>query len=234
MMQGALYRLSQDSGVSLLGLKELRGGMGFYIAGKTLSHDEELRAVTDGIFYNVTPEDSWYHRIAEGFLSAKITPSPVPEDRGEAIRNVLTRLSDYVGQTPPDVRIKNAVGFDAITYHAVSPDAAIPAFCAYTAEDPAFYLYGAYKRASHRSHEGFHLSDDKRRLLCAMAFLEADLLRAVVRGDTSVIVRRAKRCAALFYEVDDPDETGRAFCRFLEIIFGLFGSNALQDEKFVL
>ena len=75
-----------------------------------------------------------------------------------------------------------------------------------------------------------------------MAFLEADIERCVKRKDTSVLYKRARKCAEYYFEYynegdivkKDKGKVSQAFLKFSSIIFYLFGSNALQDDKFIV
>ena len=243
MMKGLLYILSESVGADILAFREHRSAPCFYAPNiDKLTITDNIKAEKEGIFTNFYPEDEWYKALAENFVNARIPDFEKPDSRIESVKRTLSLCSTYSGEKSDFPEICDATGFDGITYNSKSPKENIKGARKYDISDDAFYLYAASKRAEGASGEEFLLTDKGRKLLISMAFLEADIKRSIIRKDTSVLYKRARKCAENYFDYyyeggTDKKEKGllsKAYFKFSSAIFYLFGSNALQDDKFVI
>lgn len=60
-------------------------------------------------------------------------------------------------------------------------------------------IFTAYKFACGASGDGFFMNDDGKKMLLSAVFAEADALRAKIRNDKGVLLRRGERVAELYY-----------------------------------
>lgn len=242
MMQGSLFKLALDNDFSLLNFKERKKPpTGFYavLKGEMCGHDD-IEIEREGLFFNFYPKDEWYRRLAQDFFELTVPNDyPVSLTRKEAVLRTLHLLQDYTGMRGTLPRfIVPAAKLDGLCYHSVPPNVAVSSFTEATGNNPAFYLYGAYHAALCRAGSELALTCNVRRLLISMAFFEADMLRALKRGDTSVLLKRVLKTADLYYDCvyEEGGAFGRistAVARFLEASFFLFSSNILNEEQFL-
>ncbi len=242
-MRGSLNRLSESLGTDIIAFREHRSAPCFYAPNiEKLAGINDIKAEKDGVFTNFYPTDKWYENLLESFLATEIPEFEIPLSRTEAIMRTLLLCGTYTGEKAEIPEIKEATGYDGITYNSKAPKDEIRLERKYNMTDDAFYLYAAYKKAEGASGEGFELTDKGKMLLLSMAFLEADMKRCVLRKDTSVLYKRARKCAESYFDyyyeggIDKKGKgaVSRAYFKFSSAIFYLFGSNALQDDKFVV
>ena len=243
-MKSVLSSLAERLNINILALREHRSEIGFYAPNvdKDVFLLPGIKMEKDGIFTNFYPENEWYESILKSYLDVKIPAFETPGLRSESVKRTLLECAKYFGEEIKIPEIKEASGFDGITYNSKAPTDAITEERSYEMTDSAFYLYAASKKAEGASGKELSLTDEGKRLLIAMAFLEADMKRCITRLDTSVLYKRAKKCAELYFDYyyeggTDKKEKGllsRAYFNFSSAIFYLFGSNALQDDKFIV
>ncbi|MDO5479792.1 MAG: hypothetical protein Q4G23_11590 [Clostridia bacterium] len=243
-MKGAISSLAERLNINILALREHRSEIGFYAPNvdTNIFLFPGITAEKDGIFTNFYPEDTWYEALIKSYLDLKIPAFEKPSLRSESVKRTLFECAKYFGEEIKLPEIKEASGFDGITYNSKAPTDAITEERSYEMTDPAFYLYAASKRAEGASGKELSLSKNGKRLLIAMAFLEADIKRCITRLDTSVLYKRAKKCAEFYFDYyyeggTDKKEKGllsQAYFNFSSAIFYLFGSNALQDDRFIV
>ncbi|MBR6719777.1 MAG: hypothetical protein IKL74_02580 [Clostridia bacterium] len=243
-MRGAISSLAERLNVNILALREHRGKLCFYAPNidTDTSSLGGIKAEKDGIFTNFYPDDTWYKALLKSYLDVKIPAFETPGLRSESVKRTLFECAKYFGEEIAFPEIKEACGFDGITYNSKAPTDAITEERSYEMTDSAFFLYAAAKKAKGACGDELSLTDKGKRLLIAMAFLEADMKRCITRLDTSVLYKRAKKCAESYFDYyyeggTDKKEKGilsKAYFNFSSAIFYLFGSNALQDDKFIV
>ena len=243
MMKGKLYNLAKSLGISILAFREHRGKTGFYAPNISKdSFDNEVKIEKEGIFTNIYPEDEWYLSLIEKFSEIEIPDFEKPLKRSESVKRTLLVCSDYVKEKTEIPEISESFGHDGIIYNSKEPKEKITEEREYDSDDAAFYLYSAYKKAEAMAGDRLSLTNEAKKLLVSMAFLEADVERCVKRKDTSVLYKRARKCAEYYFEYynegdivkKDKGKVSLAYLKFSSIIFYLFGSNALQDDKFIV
>lgn len=241
MMKGKLYNLAKSLDISILAFREHRSEIGFYAPNVNMeTYGSDVRVEKEGVFTNIYPEEDWYLSLIESFLEIEIPDFEKPRKRSESVKRTLLECSYYTGEKIEFPEISEALGYDGITYNSKTPKEAIkenPAM-----DDDAFYLYSAYKKAEAMAGDELSLTIEAKKLILSMAFLEADIERCVKRKDPSVLYKRARKCAEYYFEYynegdivkKDKGKVSQAFLKFSSIIFYLFGSNALQDDKFIV
>lgn len=72
-----------------------------------------------------------------------------------------------------------------------------PCFASTVSETEKIFV--AYRFASGASGDGFFINDEGKRMLISAVFAEADVLRANMRNDKGVLLRRGEKTAELYY-----------------------------------
>lgn len=243
MMKGVLRKLSERLDTDILAFREHRSKPCFYAPNiEKIIEEKGFKSEKDGVFTNFYPDDEWYKGVLDRFVNTEIPFFDKKDIRSECVKRTLTECSIYLGIKAEFPEIKEAFGFDGIIYNSKAPGEEIKGGRKYDMTDDAFYLYAASKRAEGALGEELSLTDKGKKLIIAMAFLEADMKRCVIRKDTSVLYKRAKKCAENYFDYyyeggTDKKEKGllsKAYFKFSSAIFYLFGSNALQDDKFIV
>ncbi len=243
MMKGKIFLLAESLDISVLAFREHRSGKGFYAPNVDKeTFQKGLRWEKEGIFTNIYPDDEWFLSLLESFENIEIPDFEKPHKRSDSVKNTLSKCAEYAEIKAEYPEISEALGYDGITCNSKTPKEKINKERKYDMDDEAFFLYSASKKAEAVSGEELSLTDNAKKLLLSMAFLEADMLRCLKRKDTSVLYKRARKCAEAYFDYYyegniDKKVKGRvslAYFKFSSAIFYLFGSNALQDDKFIV
>ncbi len=243
MMKGQIFKLAEECGENILAFKENKDGLSFYAASlKEVFRKEDIKTEMVDIFTNFYPEDEWFIKVAEGFLK---NPAPdfIPsKDKEETLLRIFTLCEKYTNEKAVKGENKNHRGLDPLHYMEEGKREKRDRKRSFDDSDNPFFLYRVKKMADSVKGDGFSLYQSGKKVLLSMAFLEADMVRCIKRGDTAVLFKRALDTANKYLdyyydeEIDlcDKGKLSRAYGKFLNIIFFLSGSNALQDEDFIV
>lgn len=242
MMQGVLFCLAEEGGFSLLNFKERKKPpLGFYaVADGEPAVCDDIKSEREGRFLSLYPTDEWYRRVAQHFSGLTVPREyPTHLTREEALLRAMHLIEEHTGMKGAAMRpVVSSAKADGLCYHSAPPNTPLSCAMDASAGNPAFYLYGVYHAALYRAGCEAVFTENAHRVLLSMAFFEADMLRALKRGDTSVLLKRVLKTADAYYDCvyDEGGAFGQisaAVARFLEACFFLFSSAALDDEQFL-
>ncbi len=241
-MKGRIFRLAERCASSILAFKENKGGVSFYAPNlEVIPFSEELKAETSGIFTNFYPEDKWLSDVAEGYIVNSAPEFTPCRDKEETLNRVFSVCSLHSGEKVSIPKFENHEGSDGLNYMEEGPAIKGKREMRFDDSDVAFFLYRVKKKADTVEGDGFFIGESGKKLLLSMAFLEADMLRCIKRGDTAVISKRAKDVADKYLdyyfdkniEFSQKGKISLAVSEFLKTVFYISGSKALCDEEFV-
>ncbi len=243
MMKGQIFNLAKSFKKEILAFKENKDGLSFYTASlEKVPENEDIRIEKTGVFTNFYPCDQWLLKVAESFLNNPPPDFTPCRDKEETLERIFRLCKEYTGEEEIKKTFKNHEGLDPLHYMEEGVRDKKDRKRKFDDSDTSFFLYRVKKIADSVEGDGVFLSESGKKLLLSLAFLEKDMVRCVKRGDTNVLFKRAEDAANKYldyYYDEDADFLGkgkisRAFGNFLKVIFFLSGSNALQDDKFIV